>query len=132
MQDDDNDDLLLVCTGYPTLYRKFLSNMHNHHLERVVYPFALPSIVAARVLTDFNWRVDLIYIDSAHELGETLVELTLYYALLRPGGLLMGDDYEGFPAVAHDVQLFALCKNATVVRLPNLPNGQWLIHKPEE
>ena len=104
--------------------------MKHFQLENTVYPLAMPSIVAARTIANFNWIVDIIYIDAAHELGETIAELMLYYQLLRPGGLLMGDDWKGFPAVAHDVQAFADCKGLEVVHLPKLPNGQWLIQKP--
>jgi hypothetical protein len=38
--------------------------------------------------------------------GETRIELHLYFQLLRPGGLLMGDDYQDFPAVRADVDEF--------------------------
>jgi hypothetical protein len=34
----------------------------------------------------------LIYLDSAHEQGETLIELALYWNILQPGGVLFGDD----------------------------------------
>lgn len=114
----------------PSLYKKFISRMKHHNLQDTVFPFTLPSIVAARAMANFNWIIDIIYVDSAHELGETVVELTLYYQLLRPGGLLMGDDWEGFPAVRHDVQMFADCKGLELVHLPLL-GGQWLIQKPK-
>lgn len=47
----------------------------------------------------------MIYLDSAHEIDETYIELCLYWRQLRPGGILMGDDY-GWPAVRTDVDRF--------------------------
>ena len=61
------------------------------------------------------WFVDLIYIDSAHERGETIIEIHLYWQLVRPGGLLMGDDYRDFPAVRSDVDEFARCEGLTII-----------------
>ena len=40
-------------------------------------------------------------------------ELVSYWPLVRPGGLLMGDDFNWF-AVSHDVQLFARSHNLTL------------------
>ena len=90
----------------------------------------MASLTAARLVAVTNWRVDVAYIDSAHEQGETLVELHMYWNLLREGGALLGDDYELFPAVRHDVDAFARCKNVTVERwgMAHL----WLIFKPNE
>ena len=104
--------------------------MKQHNLENIAFPISLPSIVAARTMSYFNWIIDIIYVDSAHQVGETLIELILYFQLLRPGGLLMGDDWEGFPAVSHDVQMFADCRGLEIVHLPKLDAGQWLIQKP--
>ncbi len=44
----------------------------------------------------------LIYLDSAHEEVETLLEMTLAWRLLPDNGVLMGDDW-GWPAVSRDV-----------------------------
>ena len=57
---------------------------------------------------------DVAYIDTAHEQGETLGEMFAYWELLRPGGLLLGDDYNYFPAVKYDVDAFVGHKNLTL------------------
>lgn len=118
--------------GMPTLYHKFLARMKQHQLIDMVFPLVLPSIVASRFLSYVNWKFDVIYLDSAHELGETLVELILYYQLLRPGGIMFGDDTDWFPAVKHDVEMFAKYKGVELVMLTDVPGGQWLIQKPME
>ena len=49
---------------------------------------------------------DVIYLDSAHEPDETFLELTSCWDLLRPGGVLLGDDW-GWEAISADVTRFA-------------------------
>ena len=114
--------------GTPQLYDIFLSNVVSNELHEVIYPLSLPSVVAARMLGRFRWKIDVIYIDSAHELGETLVELILYYQLLRPGGVLVGDDYTSFPGVKHDVDLFAKYLGIR----PYIIKGQWFLVKSND
>ena len=98
-----------------------------NRFERTIFPLSMPSIVGARLLARLPWIVDVVYLDSAHEKGETFVELHLYFELLRPGGLLIGDDYAMFPAVKHDVDRFARC-HGLIVRHPT--ENTWLMAKP--
>lgn len=115
-----------VTHGQPTVGRLFLSRMLSLGLQEKVIPLALPSVLASRLIYLLGYRVDLVFVDSAHERGETLIELTLYWQLLRPGGVLMGDDYTLFPAVRHDVDIFARCRNVTIdLSMPNL----WMLVK---
>ena len=54
----------------------------------------------------FTSRVkDFLYLDSAHLKGETLLEITEAYRLMRPGGVLLGDDLD-WPAVESDLSEF--------------------------
>ena len=92
------------------------------NLSETVLPLTMSSTAAARLLDMMQWTIDVIYVDTAHEQGDTLVELHYYYSLLRPGGLLLGDDYEWFPSVNHDVDVFARCVNASVVLLGDIRN----------
>ena len=48
---------------------------------------------------------EVIYLDSAHEAGETLLELQLAWSILAPGGVLFGDDWK-WHAVRNDVLRF--------------------------
>lgn len=48
---------------------------------------------------------DFLYLDSAHLKGETLLEITEAYRLMRPGGVLLGDDLD-WPAVESDLSEF--------------------------
>jgi hypothetical protein len=93
--------------GHPQVYPKFLRRIKSHGLQETIFPFPISSLVGARTIALTQWIIDVVYIDSAHEIGETFAELVLYFQLLRPGGVMMGDDYGTFPAVKHDVDLFA-------------------------
>lgn len=115
--------------GRPFLYTRFLANMLAKNLENTVFPYPQTSILAARTLAYFRWNIDIVYVDSAHEMGETFIEMFLYYQLLRPGGLLIGDDYGKFKAVAHDVDAFAKYVGSEVYFIPNTVAGQWLLQK---
>ena len=123
--------------GVPTLAHHMMRRMVFTNNTDVVIPLPLSSIVAARALSFCGFIIDLIYVDSAHEKGETYAELVLYFQLLRVGGLLCGDDYHGWPAVKHDVDLFAASVGAKLIHLdgeepvnPRRPEGgQWCIQK---
>ncbi len=113
--------------GVPIISRRFLQRMAREGLNNTVIPLALPSLVGLRALSIFNWIIDIIYVDAAHEQGETYAELTIAYQLLRAGGLIMGDDYDdAFPAVVHDVDMFAADHNATII---TFARNQWLVQK---
>jgi len=113
--------------GHPTVYDVFLQRVLFHNLTEHIFPLAMPSLTAARLLAVTNWVIDVIYVDSSHEQGETLIELHMYFSLLRPGGILLGDDWTVFPAVRHDVSLFAKCVNRTVSLIAD---NVWMLTKP--
>lgn len=51
---------------------------------------------------------DLVYVDGSHDEDDTLMDLVLSYGLLKPGGILLVDDYAGgFPGVRKAVDKFA-------------------------
>lgn len=118
--------------GHPQVYSKFLQRVVQHELEDTIYPFPISSIEGARLLQLTNWKIDVIYIDTAHEIGETFAEIMLYYQLLPPGGLLIGDDYALFPAVQHDVNLFVEIYSQEIIFDLMIVNGEameWSILK---
>mmetsp|Transcript_45278 Transcript_45278/g.142444 ORF Transcript_45278/g.142444 Transcript_45278/m.142444 type:complete len:351 (+) Transcript_45278:211-1263(+) len=113
MRMGSHPDVIKMKNGFIDIGTTFMRRVLTEGLAEEVFPLSFPSIATARLLYLLGYKIDVVYVDSAHELGETLVELSLFYALLRPGGLLMGDDLN-FEAVHHDVALFAACKNLTV------------------
>lgn len=101
-------DTMAKSDGNPKIFDRFMANMMANELTGTVVPFRVSSVVAARTFKVLNYEIDFIYIDSAHECGETFLELALYHNVVKGGGVLFGDDYHGFPAVKHDLDLF--CK----------------------
>lgn len=52
----------------------------------------LPSTEAARYVQD--WSLDWVYIDGDHTYGGVVADLAAWVPKVRPGGLVMGDDYQ--------------------------------------
>ena len=52
-------------------------------------------------------RPDLVYIDASHEEGAVYRDLSAYWALLRPDGVIVGDDFAKFPSVQRAAARFA-------------------------
>lgn len=98
--------------GRPTVYDRFLANIFfAGHMDKVL-PVPCTAIVGLKLvqrLVDegrLSGKPTVIYLDSAHELNETFIELDLAWKLLPSGGVLFGDDW-GWAAVRHDVKRFA-------------------------
>jgi len=135
--------------GRPTIYDRFLANVRSSGHQDCILPIVATSIVGIKLLKRLlaERRIDrlpdVIYLDSAHEEGETFLELQTCWDLLGSGGILIGDDWS-WDAVRSDVTRFArtVALNATLVeRLETahpdfsthenvlLDRGQWLLAK---
>ncbi|MCX6874682.1 MAG: class I SAM-dependent methyltransferase [Verrucomicrobia bacterium] len=79
--------------GYPQLYYQFLANVCHQGLQPRIIPFPLPSVTAAQWLSLRGVRAELIYLDGSHEEEDVDADLTDYWDLLAPGGVIFGDDY---------------------------------------
>src|SRR5207302_1352853 len=58
-----------------------------------IIPLPTTSSHAYGHFSQLGMQADLIYIDGAHDQGSVANDLTGYYACMREGGLLFGDDY---------------------------------------
>ncbi len=90
--------------GYPTVYEQFLANVvHTGHADRIL---ALPqtSQIAARLFWHAGIRADLIYIDASHDEADVAADICAFVPLVRPGGVLFGDDFDAWPSVQRAVQ----------------------------
>jgi methylmalonyl-CoA mutase cobalamin-binding domain/chain len=58
---------LKIVNGYPSVFYTFTKNVKYFGHDDIVYPFPISSIQAAEVLTHYNIKADLIYIDASHE-----------------------------------------------------------------
>jgi hypothetical protein len=118
-------NLAVTEDGRPTVYYQFLANTLEQNLNDTILPVSMSSVIGARFLHTFQFRPQLIYLDSAHEQGETLIELALYWNILRPGGVLFGDDWNWI-SVRCDVKKFAYMRQLTIEHL----DYTWILKKP--
>lgn len=100
-----------LADGRSTSYWQFMLNVRSRIRAgeigaKHIIPLATTSIVGVRYLTALGLAPDVVYLDSAHEKGETFMELTLYFHTLAPGGVIFGDDFT-WDSVSHDVKRFA-------------------------
>jgi len=83
---------LELVNGYPTFYKRFLTNVKNAGVEDCVVPLPMPSLIAANFLKANNIMADVIYIDGSHDQSDVFNDLMAYWPLLNPGGMIFGDD----------------------------------------
>ena len=111
--------------GFPTLYKQFLSNVITHGCQDKIIPLPLTSLDGARFLAHNNISPDLIYIDARHEYPDVLLDIVNYYQVLKAGGVIFGDDYDGWEGVRKSVDQFGRDSGIT----PKVINGKWFINK---
>lgn len=80
--------------GMPDLYRTFMSNVLNAGVAEYVVPLPQTSVTAAAILRNRGISPAVVHVDAAHEYDEVLRDAEEYWALLAPGGFLIGDDYD--------------------------------------
>jgi SAM-dependent methyltransferase len=118
-------DSLRLRHGWPGLYWQFLSNIVHAGLQDRVVPLAQTSENAAVILGQRRIVADLVHIDAAHEREPVLRDCRLFWRLLRPGGILVGDDWP-WPGVQEAAELFAA---ETGVAL-DVQSPKWILRKP--
>ncbi len=81
------------CGGQPSLFGRFMKNIVHSGLSDYVVPMPLDSINAFEVLNRKGMLCDLIHIDAGHDYVAVSKDLESWWLLLRPGGVLIADDY---------------------------------------
>jgi len=99
-QQDVERYIALKCKhGYPQVYFDFLRNVKKAGHADCIIPFPQTSLIAARYLWHHQVRAELIYIDGSHDAEDVAADIRAYWPLLKPGGVLFGDDYDSFEDV---------------------------------
>lgn len=116
------------------LLREFIRNICGEHIESVVFPFPATTAVAAAVLRAHNVQVDLVYVDASHEYEDVARDLRAYWPLVRPGGVLVGDDYAAeWPGVMQAVDEFTMRMLNTFQALaPEFRGRKYVFRKPTD
>lgn len=113
--------------GYPTMYFQFLANVCRQGHQDIIVPFPNTSNVAAAWFAQVALQADLIYIDGCHNEEEVYLDLCHYWPVLRPGGVMFGDDFDaGWYGVICAVNRFAREKN---LQLMLAQGNKWVIQK---
>jgi hypothetical protein len=89
--------------GWPTIYYQFLANVVRAGQQGRIIPFPQTSLIASRYLWHHQIRADLVYIDGSHDAEDVDADILAYWSLLRPRGVLFGDDYDSFEDVRRAV-----------------------------
>lgn len=109
--------------GIPNLLSTFAKNTKASGNDDVIFPFPISSAQGATYLSNHGVLADVIYIDAGHEYESVLLDITLFWRLLKPGGVMIMDDYQ-WPGVRQAIdEFFSDCH----VEVGNL---QALIIKP--
>jgi predicted O-methyltransferase YrrM len=112
--DPDHYDSLRIKNGFPGLYWTFLKNVMESGMQDLITPMPLPSDTAYYILKNMEVEADMIYIDGAHEYDSVMRDLTLYWELLKDGGVLIGDDYVGWDGVTRAANAFSRSKKMQI------------------
>lgn len=111
--------------GYPTVFYTFAKNMKALGLHDIVTPFPMSSAQAVKILEYHGIRASAMYIDGAHEYEAVLADLEAYHTILRPGGVMWGDDYMScWPGVVRAVDEFAAAKGVRV----HVVGANWILN----
>lgn len=87
----------ILKNGRPMLYEKFLSNVILSDATDYITPMPIDSVNGALVLERRNIKADIIYIDAGHEYDSVFADFTNFKKLVRPGGIIIGDDWHHQP-----------------------------------
>lgn len=79
--------------GIPTLLSDFARNTKTAGNDDIIYPFPISSAQGASYLMNQGVLADIVYIDAGHEYESVLLDLTMFWRILRPGGVMIMDDY---------------------------------------
>lgn len=93
--------------GFPTVYDTFMANVVNSGHQDMIVPLPMDGASAAIALTRLKVKAQFIHIDASHEFLPCLNDLRAYWPLLADDGILLADDYAGWPSVSRAVCTFA-------------------------
>jgi len=104
--DEERYQSLRLRHGYPQVYYTFLANVVRAGHQDTIIPFPTTSLIGASWLAKRGVQADLVYLDASHDYDDVLADCHAYWPLVRPGGVLFGDDRNTFIEVERAVQDF--------------------------
>jgi predicted O-methyltransferase YrrM len=122
---DDPQRSLKTKNGYPQVYFDFLANVVEHGAEDIIIPIPNTSHIGSIILSHLGLSAELIYIDGSHDYGDVKNDIRDYMPLLKPGGIMFGDDMRIWKGVERAVEE-SLGQNLEVYQ-----NNFWIFRKPK-
>jgi len=117
--------------GRPQVYRTWLANALAAGLTDYLCPLSMDSTNGARYLQSKGIAAEFVYIDGCHMEGDVHRDLTLYWdRILKPGGVMLVDDYQktpDFAGVVADTDRFASERSLA----PEFQGTKALLRKPK-
>ena len=83
--------------GRPNNYEQFISNTIHYKYQPYITPFPVDSINGYHVLKNLGITPDMVYIDAGHDYASALADYRNYAEILKPAGVLIGDDWHHQP-----------------------------------
>ena len=123
-----NRKMLRLRNGYPDMFGQFVRNVqHTGHKDKIRH-LPMTSGCAAGLLAAYGIVADAVYIDAGHDEAEVAADIAGFWPLLKPGGIMFGDDYTTeWPGTVRAVNNFAAAQGLKLMGT----EVKWLIRKPE-
>ncbi len=123
-----NRKMLRLRNGYPDMFGQFIRNVqHTGHKDRIRH-LPMTSGCAAGLLAAYGIVADAVYIDAGHDEAEVAADIAGFWPLLKPGGIMFGDDYTtGWPGTVRAVNHFVAQQGLKLMGT----EVKWLVRKPE-
>lgn len=78
--------------GISKMFDSFCKNVISHDVQNYILPLPNTTDTIYKLLSYYNIKADLIYVDASHEYDSVLKDLTSYYNILNYNGYIFGDD----------------------------------------
>jgi hypothetical protein len=97
-------DMLKVRNGQTLFFEDFLSNVVLSKLQERTTPLRNTTTNAYELLSRLKIFFDVVYIDAAHDYESVFLDVEMASRLLKPGGILCGDDFTAWNSVREAVE----------------------------
>lgn len=111
----------------PTFYQQFLFNVKHAGADDRIIPVRGLTVPIAACLGAWGVQADMIYVDASHDELSVLQDLNAYWPLLRPGGVMFGDDYSSHEGVRWAVNRFSAQVSRAISEMPAAEGTQWVL-----
>jgi len=110
--------------GIPCLFETFRNNTKILQNHDIIYPFPISSMEAAHFILKKQTNFDVIFIDGSHEYESVLMDISLFWKILKKGGIMVLDDAK-WVGVERAINEFFVDKDVLI----EFENSQAVVYK---